>query len=122
MARAMMFALGCLQSLSCNTDRCPTGIATQNKHRWSMLDVKDKSVRVANFQKRTIHSFCELVGALGIDDPDQLDPEHIRRYIDTSTSKSFAAIYPQLHKGELLEKNSNSVYADLWHIAKAESF
>ena len=78
MARAMMFALGCLQSLSCNTDRCPTGIATQNKHRWSVLDVSDKSVRVANFQTRTIHSFCELVGALGIDDPDHLDPSHIR--------------------------------------------
>ncbi len=122
MARAMMFAIGCLQSLSCNTDRCPTGVATQNKHRWSMLDVKDKSVRVANFQKRTIHSFCELVGALGKDDPDQLDPSHIRRYIDASTSKSFAAIYPQLSQGELLEKNSVSIYADLWNLAKAESF
>ncbi len=40
-ARATMFALGCIQSLQCNTDKCPTGIATQNKHRWKSLDVPD---------------------------------------------------------------------------------
>ena len=30
-ARAMMFALGCIQALKCNTNDCPTGITTQNK-------------------------------------------------------------------------------------------
>ena len=29
-ARGFMFALGCIQSLSCHTDRCPTGVATQD--------------------------------------------------------------------------------------------
>jgi glutamate synthase domain-containing protein 2 len=29
-ARAMMFALGCIQALKCNTNKCPTGIATQD--------------------------------------------------------------------------------------------
>lgn len=28
-ARAMMFALGCIQALKCNTNKCPTGITTQ---------------------------------------------------------------------------------------------
>ena len=121
-ARAMMFALGCVQSLHCNTDACPTGVATQNKRRWSSLNVKDKSVRVANFQRRTVHSFMELVGALGKDDPDQLDPSHIRRYADISTSKSYAVIYPQLAKGELLAKDSSGIYVDLWKNASAEKF
>lgn len=121
-ARAMMFALGCVQSLSCNTDRCPTGVATQNKHRWSALDVPDKSVRVANFHKRTLHSFFELVGALGIDDPDKLNTSHIRRYADVSTSKSFDMIYPNLRLGELLDSNSSGEYGDLWRQARADSF
>ena len=121
-ARPMMFALGCIQSLHCNTDACPTGIATQKKTRWSSLNVRDKSVRVANFHKRTLHSFIELLGALGKDDPDQLDPSHIRRYTDISTSKSYNTIYPQLEPGELLKKNSTSLYADLWKNAKAEEF
>ncbi|PCJ22475.1 MAG: FMN-binding glutamate synthase family protein [Rickettsiales bacterium] len=121
-ARAMMFALGCIQSLHCNTNACPTGIATQNKHRWSALNVKDKSIRVANFHKRTLHSFLELVGALGKDNPDELDPSHIRRYADISTSKSYATIYPQLSPGELLAKDVTGIYADLWKNSQAERY
>ena len=36
-ARGFMFALGCIQSLTCHTDRCPTGVATQDPRasaRW----------------------------------------------------------------------------------------
>jgi glutamate synthase domain-containing protein 2 len=47
-ARGYMFALGCIQSQSCHTDRCPTGIATQDPGRWRKLDVPDKAVRVAS--------------------------------------------------------------------------
>jgi len=121
-ARSMMFALGCIQSLHCNTDECPTGVATQQKQRWSSLNVRDKSLRVANFHKRTVHSFLELVGALGKDDPDDLDYSHIRRYADISTSKSYDKIYPSLTKGELLAKNSDGVYVDLWKNASADRF
>lgn len=121
-ARAMMFALGCIQSLHCNTDACPTGVATQQKARWSSLDVRDKSVRVANFQRRTIFSFLELVGAIGVDDPDKLNPSFIRRYADLGTSKSFAVIYPQLKEGELLTGSENEIYANLWQNASAEEF
>ena len=32
-ARGFMFALGCIQSQSCHTDRCPTGVATQDPSR-----------------------------------------------------------------------------------------
>ena len=34
-ARGFMFALGCIQSLACHTDRCPTGVATQDPTRAS---------------------------------------------------------------------------------------
>ena len=121
-ARAIMFSLGCIQSLHCNTDACPTGVATQQKQRWSSLNVQDKSARVASFHKRTIHSFLELVGALGMDDPDNLNHSHIRRYADISTSKSYDKIYPVLAKGELLDKNSSCIYVDLWKNANAEEF
>jgi glutamate synthase domain-containing protein 2 len=40
--RGFMFALGCIQSLSCHTDKCPTGIATQDPARWKHLDAPDK--------------------------------------------------------------------------------
>jgi len=121
-ARAMMFALGCIQSLQCNTDKCPTGIATQNKHRWKSLDVPDKSLRVSNFHRRVLSDFAEIVGALGLNSPEELNASHVRKYTDIGVSKSFAEIYPMLKRGELLDLASQGVYADLWKTAKAESF
>jgi glutamate synthase domain-containing protein 2 len=121
-ARAMMFALGCIQSLQCNTDKCPTGIATQNKHRWKSLDVPDKSLRVSNFHRRVLSDFAEIVGALGLNRPEELNASHVRKYTDIGVSKSFAEIYPMVKTGELLDLASQGVYADLWKAAKAESF
>eukprot|EP01043_Picozoa_sp_COSAG02_P083544 COSAG02_NODE_21538_length_784_cov_1.052555_1_plen_61_part_10 len=37
-ARAMMFALGCIQALKCNTNKCPTGVATQDRDLMSGLN------------------------------------------------------------------------------------
>src|SRR3546814_9252512 len=50
-ARGFMFALGCVQSRSCHTDRCPTGVATQDKARQRALVVPDKAERVRNFHQ-----------------------------------------------------------------------
>ncbi len=56
-ARAMMFALGCIQALRCNTNRCPTGVATQDPDLVRGLHVGDKSARVARFHRETVKSF-----------------------------------------------------------------
>ena len=58
-------ALGCIKALKCNTNHCPTGIATQDKALMSGLDVTDKAVRVYNFQRKTIHAALEICGTLG---------------------------------------------------------
>ncbi|WP_373089620.1 FMN-binding glutamate synthase family protein, partial [Sneathiella sp.] len=76
-ARPMMFALGCIQSLRCNTNKCPTGIATQDKTRAKAIDVEDRQVRVANYHEATLESLCEPVGAIGLEDPEDLTPHHI---------------------------------------------
>ncbi|MCB0406600.1 MAG: FMN-binding glutamate synthase family protein, partial [Bdellovibrionales bacterium] len=67
-ARAMMMALGCIQALLCNTNRCPTGIATQDPNLTVGLVVDDKKVRVANYHEETIKSFVEMLGASGLDE------------------------------------------------------
>ncbi len=118
-ARAMMFALGCIQSLRCNTNKCPTGVATQDKRRWKMLNVEDKYIRVAQYQENMIHSFLELLGAMGIHNPKDLHPELIRRYTDIGNSKSYAEIYPHLQQGELLENKIHPAFKDDWNQATA---
>ena len=70
-ARGFMFAVGCIQSQSCHTDNCPTGVATQDPHRQKALVVEDKLHRVANFHKATMHALAELTAAAGLDHPNE---------------------------------------------------
>jgi glutamate synthase domain-containing protein 2 len=78
-ARGMMLALGCIQAYRCNTNKCPTGIATNNPHLTSGLDVTDKSVRVANYHRKTMEAFCDLLGAAGLKTPQEISLKNISR-------------------------------------------
>ena len=62
-ARGFMFALGCIQAQTCHTDRCPTGVSTQNPWRQRALVVGDKATRVHQFHRSTLAALGELVGA-----------------------------------------------------------
>jgi glutamate synthase domain-containing protein 2 len=70
-ARGFMFALGCIQSLSCHKDTCPTGIATQNKQRQKALNPEDKGVRVWNYHDATLQALAELSASVGLRHPSQ---------------------------------------------------
>lgn len=62
-ARGFMFALGCIQSQSCHTNRCPTGVATQDEDRQKALVVEDKSSRVYHFQHNTLKALADMIAA-----------------------------------------------------------
>lgn len=72
-ARGFMFALGCIQALRCNTNNCPTGVATQDKMLIKGLDVTDKSERVYHFHKNTLRTCNELIAAAGRMTYDEVD-------------------------------------------------
>ncbi|MDI1355003.1 MAG: FMN-binding glutamate synthase family protein [bacterium] len=102
-ARAMLLAVGCIQALECNTNRCPTGVATQNPDLFNGLDVVDKRQRVANFQHETVKAAVELMSAAGIKHSDSLHRSHIYRRISPYQIMTYAEMYPYLLKGSLLE-------------------
>ncbi len=99
----MMLALGCIQSLRCNRNTCPTGVTSQNPALVYGLDVTDKTARVANFHRATLRGFLELLGAMGIDDPAELRPEHIFRRVDDLRVRNLSELYEYLEPGQLLE-------------------
>lgn len=101
-ARAMMLATGCIQALQCNTNTCPTGVATQDPSLMKGLVVKDKSERVANFHKETIKSFIELMAASGVTKPTDLKREHINRRITMTQVQKYSDIYPEVELGKYL--------------------
>ena len=123
-ARGYMFALGCIQSLSCHTNRCPTGIATQDPGRWKQLDVADKSVRVATFHGNTLHALRDLLCAAGLDHPDQLGPEHILRRVSPFEVRSLSALYRYLQPGALLGGRlpEHAVFREFWQQARSDAF
>lgn len=102
-ARAMMISLGCIQALECNTNTCPTGVATQNPKLYEGLNVDDKKVRVANYHHETIKAAVELMAAAGINHPDRLHRSHIYRRVSANQIQTYAEMYPYLLKGSLLE-------------------
>lgn len=93
-ARGMMFALGCVQSLKCNTDRCPTGITTMRSSRVAGLVVSDKKQKIANYHRNTLHGLNELLRAAGVQRPDDLRRHHIERRIGPGQTLSLAQLYP----------------------------
>ncbi len=121
-ARTMMMALGCIQSQSCNTNRCPTGIATQDPVRGKALDIDSRHQRVANFQRNTLNSFFDMVGSMGLDDPDKLAPRHIWRRVEDESKRYFDEIYPSLAENELLGDEIEGVYNVEWAMASADTF
>ena len=116
-ARAMMLSLGCIQALECNTNTCPTGVATQNPNLYKGLDVNDKRVRVANFHHETIKSAVELMAAAGINHPDRLHRSHIYRRVSANQIQTYAEMYPYLLKGSLIE----APFPKGWELAVMEA-
>ena len=105
-ARGMMFALGCIQSRHCNTDHCPTGIATQNPMRYKALDVTDKGQRVANYHQSMIQHLVDLLAVAGLKNTEAVKPEHINRRVDGADVQTYADIYEYIEAGCLLDMPS----------------
>ncbi len=104
-ARAMMFAVGCIQSRLCNTNHCPTGVATQDPNRYRQLDVDDKARRVAHYHANTMKALAELLASAGLEHPGQLRREDIYRRIDGQSIKTYREIFPPVDDGCLLPGN-----------------
>ena len=121
-ARGFMFALGCIQSQSCHTNRCPVGLATQDKTRQRALDVSDKADRVYNFHLNTLEALAEFVAALGLDHPRELRPDHLYLREGHPTVMPASQAMSWLETGELLSSSAPEEYSKHWQIADPQSF
>ena len=121
-ARGFMMSLGCIQSLSCHTDRCPTGVATQDPGRSRALVVPHKMERVYNYHHATLQALAELLAAAGLEHPRDIRPVHFSHRLSSTQVTSFARLYPQLRPGELLTGTDEQRFREPWSIARADTF
>ena len=122
-ARGFMFAVGCVQSRSCNTNRCPTGVATQDALRQKALVVPDKAERVYNFHRLTLRALSDMLAAAGLEHPDEVKPHHLARRVSTTEIRLFSELLTFLEPGALLNGGVPSgVYAEHWRRASEGTF
>ena len=122
-ARTMMMAIGCIQSRHCNTNLCPTGIATQDPARSKAINVEDKSERVKNFHQNTLASFFELVGSMGLDDPAKLVPQMIKRRSPYGAQMSMGSLVEPLPTRALIDNlDIDESWQHWWQASSAEQF
>ena len=122
-ARAMMFALGCIQSRSCNTDKCPTGIATQDPARSQALDVDDKGGRVFNYQREMVENLLEVLAVAGLERLEDLRPRHINHRVGGTVVRNYDEMYPTIPTGCLLAESSvPEQWRSEWELANAHAW
>ena len=121
-ARGFMFALGCVQSLSCHTNRCPTGVATQDLLRQRALVVPDKAERVRQFHDRTLGALADMLAAAGLFHPDDLRPHHVSHRVSSTEVRQFDQIHRYLKPRELLGTCEYEYYRENWARAQSGSF
>lgn len=93
-ARGFMFALGCIQSLRCNKNTCPTGVTTHDKRLQKGLDPADKAVRVANYCVNLRHDVEVIAHSCGVPHPRRLRRFHVRMVGPDSVSRPLSEIHP----------------------------
>lgn len=117
-ARAMMLALGCIQSRSCNANICPTGVATQDPARYKHLNVENKAQRVAQYHAATIRAMLELISSAGLQHSRDIRPHHILRRVNGPDIRNYAQLYPNIECRCLLEKGAMpEVWRNDWESA-----
>jgi glutamate synthase domain-containing protein 2 len=121
--RGFMFAVGCIQSLTCNTNECPTGVATQDPSRQRALVVGDKAQRVFNFHRNTLRALSEMIAAAGLEHPSEIRPHHLVRRVGPAEVRLFSQLHVFLEPGELLDdKCGRDFYSHAWTLGRADSF
>ncbi len=123
-ARGFMFSVGCIQAQACHTNHCPTGVTTQDPLRQRALHVPEKSVRVANFHRNTMHALAEMTGAAGLDDPRDFLPYHFMKREADGDMVEASDVWTYLPIGFLVRDTGfdDPVFRRRWNRSSAETF
>jgi glutamate synthase domain-containing protein 2 len=92
-AREAMLAIGCIQSQKCHTDKCPTGVATQNPWLVHGLDPTLKSERCAHYVTTLRKELIKVSAAVGVAHPGLITPRDVDIFCGDYEARSLAAVY-----------------------------
>ncbi|MSP95749.1 MAG: FMN-binding glutamate synthase family protein [Betaproteobacteria bacterium] len=93
-ARGFMFSLGCIQALRCQSNTCPTGIATHSHRLQRALVVEEKFQRVANYANNMNREIDMIAHSCGVRHARELRREHVRIVQANCQSIALNMMYP----------------------------
>jgi len=93
-ARGFMFALGCIQSLRCHRDTCPTGITTHRPRLQRGLDPADKATRVHAYVEHVRSDVGVIAHSCGVPTAHGLRRKHARIVSSAGPSIPLEELYP----------------------------
>ena len=93
-ARGFLLSIGCIQAMVCHTNRCPTGVTTQDPWLQSGLDPADKGVRVASYAQALRRELMVITRACGLRSPRELTRHHVMVNGEDGKPHSLAEIWP----------------------------
>ncbi|MER5635522.1 FMN-binding glutamate synthase family protein [Kitasatospora sp. NPDC002227] len=92
-AREAMLSIGCIQAQKCHTDRCPTGIATQNPWLARGLDPASKSTRAAVYLRTLRKELMKVSSAVGVAHPSLITPADVEVMNGDYEARTLADLY-----------------------------
>ena len=93
-ARGFMFALGCIQSLKCNKNTCPTGITTHDPRFQKGLVAEEKQDKVAKYATSLVKEVETIAHSGGGSEPRMIKRSHVRIVQEDGSSKRLSELYP----------------------------
>lgn len=121
-ARAFMLSIGCIQAQRCHLGTCPTGVTSQSPGRQRGLVPAVQGERAARFHKKTLEALADIVASVGVKHPSDLEPHHLMHRIGPEKAAPMDQVQAFLPKNALLEAPDDTIYADWWRAARADSF
>jgi glutamate synthase domain-containing protein 2 len=77
LANAPIQAVGCIGARLCDTDRCPSGVATQDPALRALIDIDHSAQRVSRFFTAAVSLMQVMARACGHDHLSQFGPDDI---------------------------------------------
>ena len=93
-ARGFMFSLGCIQSLRCHQNTCPTGVTTHNRRLQRGLVVEEKYLRVASYAENINKEIDMIAHSCGCRHSRELRREHVRIMQSAGQSVALNILFP----------------------------
>lgn len=121
-ARAFMLSVGCIQAQRCHLGTCPTGVTSQDPGRQRGLVPEVQGERAARFHTKTLEALSDIVASAGFKHPKDLQPHHLMHRTGPEKALPMDRIHTFLPEGILRDSPDDTIYADWWMAAQADSF